>query len=270
MIVHLDTSALVDALGPDGRDIRGLSRLVAALRDATAAAKAARAVAAAQGEATGVNRSKTLVYLERSPKKTFAGALDWPGWCRAGLALAALADYAPRYARVAAEANESFEAEVGSDFDVVEDVAGDATTAFGAPGIVVAADRRPVSATDGERMARLVAAAWAVFEDVAAGAPQTLRKGPRGGGRDRDKIVEHVVGAETSYASVIGIKRRQPDPGDRAAIDSLRAAILDLLAQPSDGTPLAGRRWPARYAARRIAWHALDHAWEIEDRTEPA
>ncbi len=25
-----------------------------------------------------------------------------------------------------------------------------------------------------------------------------------------------------------------------------------------------------RYAARRIAWHALDHAWEVEDRTEPA
>jgi hypothetical protein len=27
--------------------------------------------------------------------------------------------------------------------------------------------------------------------------------------------------------------------------------------------------WPPRYAARRIAWHALDHAWEIEDRSEP-
>jgi len=27
------------------------------------------------------------------------------------------------------------------------------------------------------------------------------------------------------------------------------------------------RSWPPRYAARRIAWHALDHAWEIEDRS---
>jgi hypothetical protein len=214
-----------------------------------------------------------LVYLERSPKKTFAGALDWPGWCRAGkdsdLALAALADYASRYARVATEAGESFDPRTVSDFDVVEDVEGDATTAFGAPGIVVAADRRPLSAREAERAARLVAAAWVVFENVVAGAPPTLRKGPRGGGRDRDKIVEHVIGAEVSYASVIGIKQRQPDPGDRAAIDALRAAMLDLLGQPSDGAPLAGRRWPARYAARRIAWHALDHAWEIEDRSEP-
>jgi len=221
-----------------------------------------------------VSSGKTLVYLERSPKKTFAGALDWPGWCRAGkdadLALAALADYGPRYARVATAAGEAFDPRTVSDFDVLEDVEGDATTAFGAPGIVVAADRRPLSATDAERLTRLVDAAWVVFEDVVAGAPPTLRKGPRGGGRDRDKIVEHVIGAETSYASVIGIKQRQPDPGDRAAIDALRAAILDLLSKPSAGTPLAGRRWPARYAARRIAWHALDHAWEIEDRTEPA
>jgi hypothetical protein len=221
-----------------------------------------------------VSPGQTQVYLERSPKKTFAGALEWPGWCRAGkdadLALGALAEYAARYARVATQASESFEPGTESDFDVVEDVEGNATTAFGAPGIVVAADHRPLSARDAERLARLVAAAWAVFEDAVAGAPPTLRKGPRGGGRDRDKIVEHVIGAEVSYASVIGIKQRQPDPGDRGAIDALRAAMLDLIKQPSDGTPLAGRRWPARYAARRIAWHALDHAWEIEDRTEPA
>jgi hypothetical protein len=221
-----------------------------------------------------VSSKKTLVYLERTPKKTFAGALDWPGWCRAGkdagLALAALADYVPRYARVATRAGEPFDPERVSEFDVVDDVQGDATTAFGAPGIVVAADRRPLSKTDAARLARLVAAAWAVFEEVVAAAPPTLRKGPRGGGRDRDKIVEHVIGAETSYASVIGIRQRQPDPGDRAAIDALRGALLAVLSQPSDGAPLAGHRWPARYAARRIAWHALDHAWEIEDRTEPA
>jgi hypothetical protein len=42
----------------------------------------------------------------------------------------------------------------------------------------------------------------------------------------------------------------------------------DLLRVSRDGEPLAGRRWPARYAAHRIAWHALDHAWEIEDRSE--
>ncbi len=62
----------------------------------------------------------------------------------------------------------------------------------------------------------------------------------------------------------------EPVPEDRPAVEALRAAILDLLGRPSDGAPLGGRRWPARYAARRIAWHTLDHAWEIEDRTQPA
>jgi hypothetical protein len=65
----------------------------------------------------------------------------------------------------------------------------------------------------------------------------------------------------------MGIKLKEPDPTDRPAVESERAAILDLLRRPSDGSPLAGRRWPPRYAARRIAWHALDHAWEIQDRS---
>jgi hypothetical protein len=46
--------------------------------------------------------------------------------------------------------------------------------------------------------------------------------------------------------------------------------MLAVLRQPSDGSALADRKWTARYAAHRIAWHSLDHAWEIEDRTEPA
>ena len=29
-----------------------------------------------------------------------------------------------------------------------------------------------------------------------------------------------------------------------------------------------GERWPALFAVRRSAWHALDHAWEIEDRLD--
>jgi hypothetical protein len=50
----------------------------------------------------------------------------------------------------------------------------------------------------------------------------------------------------------------------------MRRAVLEVLDRASDGSPVNGRKWTPRYAARRIAWHALDHAWEIEDRTEPA
>ena len=106
-----------------------------------------------------------------------------------------------------------------------------------------------------------------MFDAIAATAPESLRKGPRGGGRDRSKIVEHVTLSDGGYARSIGIKG---SPETEEGLAAVRSAVLEALATPSDGSPLAGRKWPARYAARRIAWHALDHAWEIEDRTEPA
>jgi len=133
--------------------------------------------------------------------------------------------------------------------------------------VIAAADRQPVDAHEARRLAAFVEAAWAELDAAAAAAPESLRKGPRGGGRDRTKIVDHVRGADVAYASVLGIKAR----ADTAAqVEALRAAVLEVLRAPSDGSPVAGRRWPPRYAARRIAWHAIDHAWEMEDRTDPA
>ena len=88
----------------------------------------------------------------------------------------------------------------------------------------------------------------------------TLRKGPRGGGRDRAAVVEHVVNAERAYAGKIGLRARdEPD---------LRAAIVRVLRRPSDGSELRPGGWTSRYAARRIIWHVLDHIWEIEDRSD--
>jgi hypothetical protein len=213
----------------------------------------------------------TPVYLEVGKQKVFACSLEWPGWCRAGkteeLALEALAEYAPRYAEVAKRARIAFPG--GTDFDVVQRVTGDATTDFGAPGKPATVDSEPVDATTGKRLARLMKAAWEYFDDVAAGAPAQLRKGPRGGGRDRDKMIDHVLGAESGYARKLGIKLRQPALGDTDAIAELRKAIQEVIGVASDGKPLVERGWPVRYAARRIAWHALDHAWEMQDRAEP-
>jgi hypothetical protein len=115
-----------------------------------------------------------------------------------------------------------------------------------------------------------VAAAWTIFDRVAATAPAELRKGPRGGGRDRDKMVGHVVEVDGLYAREIGLRLKAPAPDDRTAVEAMRAAMLDVLGSPSNGSPLADRKWTARYAAGRITWHALDHAWEMEDRSGPA
>ena len=212
------------------------------------------------------------VSIEASPKKSFATAVDWPGWSRSGkteaLALEALATYAERYARIAKLAGEAFTDPDRVELDVVERTVGGGGTEFGVPSNVTKHDRRPVSAKQADRLARLVDAAWRTFDKVAKGAPEDLRKGPRGGGRNTSKIVDHVLGSDHAYAHEMGLRLPAPDPANRATVDAMRAAMLDVLRQKSDGSPVAGRRWTARYAAHRIAWHALDHAWEIEDRTE--
>lgn len=91
------------------------------------------------------------------------------------------------------------------------------------------------------------------------GGPPSLRKGPRGGGRDRDAIADHVREAERSYGRTIGVRVPPQTPWAEQ-----RAAVLEALRA---GAP--GGSWPARYAVRRFAWHVLDHAWEIEDRSHP-
>ena len=208
--------------------------------------------------------------VETGAKKVFASALDWPGWSRSGkteeAALAALSTYADRYAAVATEVGQAFEPR---DYHVVEHTDGGSGTDFGVPSSITDLDHRAVDTTEAERQARLVEAAWLVLDRIAATAPAELRKGPRGGGRDRDKMLAHVFESDWYYAREIGIRVPQPAATDRAAIDAMRTAMLDLLRQPSDGSPLAGRKWTSRYAARRVAWHSLDHAWEMEDRSDP-
>jgi hypothetical protein len=212
---------------------------------------------------------RLAIGLESTPKKTFASALDWPGWSRSGktdeLAIENLLAYAIRYVPVVREAGLEFPD--AFDVDVVERTDGGAGTEFGVPSVIHDADRRPVDAGEADRLASIVEAAWATFDRVAAGAPAELRKGPRGGGRDRDKMIGHVIGSDGAYAREIGLRFKEPALGDRRAIEEIRAAILNVLREPSDGSPLAGRKWTARYAARRIAWHALDHAWEMQDRS---
>ena len=204
----------------------------------------------------------TTVYLEVGSKRVFACAYDWPGLCRAGrdepAALEALAQAVPRYAAVAKLARVKPPAD---DFEVVERVPGSATTDFGAPGAIPSRDAEPVSAAERKRLEALLRAAWRTLDDVVAHAPQALTKGPRGGGRDRDKIVDHVLGAEVGYVTQLGVRgRKQPAHDDQSAIADHRDVILEALRSARD------TRWPPRYAVRRMAWHVLDHAWEIENR----
>jgi len=206
----------------------------------------------------------TRVYVEVGDKRAFASAADWPGWCRSGKdeasALKALAAYAPRYAAVAKLARVPFPKNA-TEFTVIERVKGNATTDFGAPGMPTKDEAQPLTTRETEVMVSLVEACWKYLDEVRAKAPQSLTKGPRGGGRDRDKMFEHVLGSEVSYASQIGLHEKQPPIDDAAAIKGFR---ISLAASLRDS--FREEKWPVPYAARRIAWHVLDHAWEMEDR----
>jgi hypothetical protein len=211
------------------------------------------------------------VFVEVGSKRVFASAAEWTGWCRTAkteeLALESLLAYAPRYEVVARHAGIAFPSAIN--LTVVEHLPGDATTDFGAPSTTAEAEREKLTAPRAKRQVALVRAAWAVLEEVAAQTPAELRKGPRGGGRDRDKMLDHVVGAESAYARKIGVKVKQPAFEDPDGVAAMREEIAAVLGSTSDGSPVVERGWTSRYAARRIAWHALDHAWEMQDRSEP-
>ena len=141
------------------------------------------------------------------------------------------------------------------------------------PGAPATVESDDLVQPDLERLMALLEAAWAIFDDVSHGAQGTqLTKGPRGGGRDPDQIVDHVREAEAAYLGQLG--SRAPDLADEdpaRPMDLLRAAYLATLRARVAGQPVPNPRrtrrpWSPRYAIRRSAWHSLDHAWEIEDR----
>jgi len=220
----------------------------------------------------------TNVFIETSRKKTFACAMDWPGWCRSDkdeeTALQALYDSGARFAKVLSISNIEFSPPPNvSDLIVCERVEGNSTTAFGAPAIILDSDRAPCDQNDLEGFRLFLQAAWGAFDNaVAQSRGKELCKGPRGGGRDIERILQHILDGDRSYLRRIARKQSKADGGD--LIDQImqkRGEILVALDYAvNKGLPEKGPRggviWPVRFFVRRVVWHTIDHAWEIEDR----
>jgi len=222
-------------------------------------------------------RATLRVYLERGDKRTFAGALDWPGWSRSGKddeqALEALLAYAPRYATVVKRAGlrekvPGAEATV----DVVQRLSGGGGTDFGVPSVASKQDAEALKGKELDRQRALLEASWKTFDAAVRSARgKTLRLGPRGGGRNLAKMTGHVLEAEVAYLGALGSKPPKGTAKDEMA--AVRKAALATLDAVVGGRPIDNPRntlhpWSPRYFVRRSAWHALDHAWEIEDRVE--
>jgi len=213
------------------------------------------------------------VMVERGRKKpvAVAVALDWPGWNRSGKseeeALQVLATYRPRYAKVAALASLADEFRNAGKPAVVERLEGTGMTDFyGLSARSAGPEQEPMSKAACERKLALLRASWTYFDHVASHVSAELRKGPRGGGRDRDKIVRHANGAEIyEFAKKVGLNtpldaRERPDDL-RAHREAFCAAIRDYNVRGA-----AARTWTVQYVIRHSAYHMLDHAWEMEDR----
>ena len=213
------------------------------------------------------------VYIEKGSKKSFAVAVDWPGWARSGkdesAALAALLAYADRYRRSLELRSPNFIApDSVADLKVVDRIEGNATTDYGAPGAKPPFDYERTDKADIDRLVDLLRRAWRAFDEAAdqAEGAELPPTGPRGGGRSLAGIRDHYVDAEAGYLNALGGKATSgASPGD------VRKAFVEAVYGRANGElpetgPRGGKRCPAAYAIRRSAWHALDHAWEIEDR----
>ena len=225
------------------------------------------------------SQKKIDVYLEIGQKRTFAGAIDWPGWCRSGRdeesALQALFDYGARYARVLGAAQLGFKAptDTSSAFVVIERLEGNTTTDFGAPGVAPSNDATEVSSNELIRFQKILKACWRTFEsNVGKATGNTLRSGPRGGGRQLSGIIQHVLDSNGGYLNAVGWKFQRDDKADSdQQLEQNRQATLNALTSSARGEipakgPRGGVRWSPRYFVRRVSWHILDHAWEMEDR----
>jgi len=218
------------------------------------------------------------IFIEEGRKKTFAGSIDWPGWCRSGkdsnAAIDKLLENTPRYQLIMESAGLTFLPPTSTaNFQVSEVVEGNATTSFGAPAIILKSDHKPADKTEYECWRKILSACWKSFDITCQQAiGKELKKGPRGGGRNLDRILSHIIDGDVAYLKKTALSYK-PDPDNdlMAEIKHLRQLILDTLVRadfeglPEKG-PRGGQIWPVRFFVRRVIWHTLDHLWEIEDR----
>src|SRR3712207_2766546 len=213
--------------------------------------------------------------IDRGPKgkRAVAFALDWPGWSRgaktADLALETLDTYRERYRPIARLAGMAPEFAAGGSLDVREDKVGTPSTDFwGISSAPSATEQDPMAKPDLDRGIRLLRACWAFFDDVAARVSPELRKGPRGGGRDRDRIIRHTVRTESEdFAKQVGLRVAE---GAALTPDGLRkhreSYVAAMRAYNAGEITRPMRSWTLAFLIRHSAFHTLDHAWEMEDK----
>jgi hypothetical protein len=217
------------------------------------------------------NRLRVLLEIGPKGKRIVAGAMDWPGLERSGRteedAVERLCAYMPRYLPVAERAGLRPEFERGVIPHILERTPGNTSTDWwGIAHVPSVVEAEPLSDEELERRIGLMQATWDFFDDASERVVAPLTKGPRGGGRETGQIVGHVYASERhNFWRKVGIREDDEvrlTPTELAAVR--KRYVAAIREHHTEGRP--ARRWPLRFLIRRTAQHAMDHAWELEDR----
>jgi hypothetical protein len=216
---------------------------------------------------------RTVVQRGPKGKRSVAFSLDWPGWSRGAktpeVALETLASYRERYRPVADLAGLGREFDAAGPIEVVEDQVGTPSTDFWAISFAPSSSEReePMRESDLERGITILRACWQFFDGVAARVSSEMRKGPRGGGRDRHRIVRHTIRTESEdFAKQVGIRIPEEGALTPEGLREHRERYVAAMRAYNAGEGKRMRSWTLPFLIRHSAFHTLDHAWEMEDK----
>jgi hypothetical protein len=212
--------------------------------------------------------------VERGPKgkKAAAFAVDWPGWSRGAKtpeqALEVLESYRARYRPIAVSAGLAPEFDDAGRLEVVEDRVGPGSTDFwGISFAPSGVEQEPMDEAEIERKIRLLRSCWVYFDEVAARVSAEMRKGPRGGGRDRDRIIRHTIRTESEeFAKRVGLRIPEEGALTPARLREYRENYVAAMRAYNAGEGKRMTSWNLPFLIRHSAYHTMDHAWEMEDK----
>jgi len=212
--------------------------------------------------------------VQRGPKgkKAVAFAVDWPGWSRGAktpeAALELLESYHERYRPVALMAGMGPELDDAGGLDVVEERVGTPSTDFWGISFSPAdVEHEPMGAGELDRNLALLRGCWGFFDAVAARVSAEMRKGPRGGGRDRDEIIRHTIRTESEdFAKRVGLRVPENGALTQKGLREYRKAYIAAMRAYNAGEGTRMRSWNLPFLIRHSAFHTMDHAWEMEDK----
>ncbi len=216
---------------------------------------------------------RTVIEHGPKDKRSVAFSLDWPGWSRGAksgeLALETLESYRERYRPIADLAGMRPEFDAAGPLEIVEEKVGTGSVDFwGISFSPAATEHGQMADADFDRAITLLRACWAFFDDVAARVSPVMRKGPRGGGRDRDRIIRHTIRTESEeFAKQIGLRIPEEAALTPEGLRRHRETyIATMHAYNAGEVTKRMRSWTLPFLIRHSAFHTLDHAWEMEDK----